>query len=190
MLTENQRSTIRATVPALQSHGEAITAHFYKTLFEAHPGLLNIFNKANQQPGGQAASLATSILMYAANIDHLERLGGMVERIAHKHGSMEVRPEHYPIVGHHLLLSIRAVMGEAATDEVLDAWGAAYGALADIFVQREKKLYDDGAGQPGGWYGFKEFRVAKKVRESSTIMSFYLLPQDEAPLPAFIRDSF
>ena len=77
MLTETQLSIVRSTVPVLQTHGEALTAHFYKTLFEAHPGLLNVFNKANQRPGGQAANLATSILMYPAHIDHLEKLGSI-----------------------------------------------------------------------------------------------------------------
>ena len=190
MLTEDQRSIIRATVPALQDSGEAITSHFYRSLFAAHPELLNIFNKANQRPGGQAASLATSILMYAANIDHLEKLAPMVERIAHKHGSMEVRPEHYPIVGHHLLLSIRAVLGDGATEDVLSAWGAAYGELAAIFIGREKALNDQGAEHPGGWYGFKEFRVERKIRESSNIVSFYLVPVDNAPLPDFRPGQF
>lgn len=190
VLTESQRAIIRATVPALQQHGEAITEHFYQSLFEAQPQLLNIFNKANQRAGGQAANLATSILMYAANIDHLDKLAPMVERIAHKHGSMEVRPEHYPIVGHHLLLSIRAVLGDAATDDVLAAWGAAYGDLAEIFIQREKQLYDEGADRLGGWRGFKPFRVTRKVRESSTIVSFYLNPVDGEPLPSYRPGQF
>jgi nitric oxide dioxygenase len=185
MLTEPQRTIIRATVPALQQHGEAITTYFYESLFEEHPGLLNIFNKANQREGGQAANLAASILMYAAHIDHVDQLESMVERIAHKHGSMEVQAEHYPIVGHHLLLAIRSVLGGAATDDVLNAWGAAYGQLAGIFIGREAQLYKDGASKPGGWRGFKPFRVQRKIRESSTITSFYLIPEDGAPLPAF-----
>ncbi len=190
MLTEAQRSIIRATVPVLQEHGEAITKHFYQSLFEAHPELLNVFNKANQGPGGQAANLATSILMYAAHIDHLDKLAPMVERIAHKHGSMEVKPEHYPIVGHHLLLAIKAVLGDAATEEVIGAWGVAYGDLAEIFIQREKQLYDEGADQPGGWHEFKPFRVTRKVRESSTIVSFYLAPADGKPLPSYRPGQF
>ena len=85
-----------------------------------------MFNSSNQDNGSQARSLAAAILSYAAAIDTPERLGGMVERIGNKHGSLEVRPEHDPIVGHHLLRAIRGVLGEAATDEVLEAWGAAY----------------------------------------------------------------
>ncbi|HTF69260.1 MAG TPA: NO-inducible flavohemoprotein [Edaphobacter sp.] len=190
MLTDQQRAIIRDTVPALKQHGEAITKHFYLSLFKENPGLLNIFNKANQREGGQAANLAASILMYAAHIDHLDKLGGMVERIAHKHGSMEVQPEHYPIVGDHLLRAIRQILGEAATDEVIAAWADAYGILADIMINRESQLYTEGAEKDGGWRGFKPFKVQKKVHESTSITSFYLVPEDGAPIPPFSPGQF
>jgi nitric oxide dioxygenase len=190
MLTDRQREIIRDTVPALQQHGEAITRHFYLSLFNEHPGLLNIFNKANQREGGQAANLAASILMYAAHIDHLDKLGGMVERIAHKHGSMEVQPEHYPIVGDHLLRAIHHVLGGAATDEVIAAWADAYGILADIMINRESQLYTEGAEKNTGWRSFKPFRIEKKIDESSSITSFYLVPEDGAPVPRFVPGQF
>ncbi|GGF30525.1 flavohemoprotein [Aliidongia dinghuensis] len=183
MLTESQREIIRATVPVLRQYGEQITKQFYKDLFEANPSLWNIFNPANQRSGGQASSLAGSILSYAANIDQLERLSGMVDRIAHKHGSLEVQPEHYPIVGHHLLIAIRKVLGEAATDAVIDAWAAAYGQLAEIMIGREKALYDE--ARAAGWDGFKECLVIRKERESLSMVSLYLRPVDGTPLPAF-----
>ena len=123
-MLQQQKDIVKATIPALQQHGEAITGVFYKTLFEEHPALLNVFNPANQQNGGQARSLAASILAYASHIDKLDQLGGMVSRIGHKHASLEVQPEHYPIVGDHLLRAIRSVLGEAATPEILDAWGS------------------------------------------------------------------
>ncbi|HLZ66167.1 MAG TPA: NO-inducible flavohemoprotein [Aliidongia sp.] len=183
MLTESQREIIRATVPVLRLHGEQITEHFYRDLFAAHPALWNVFNPANQRPGGQARSLAASILAYAANIDQLDRLGGMVERIAHKHGSLEVQPEHYPIVGQHLLGAIRAVLGDAATDAVIDAWAAAYGMLAEIMIGREAQLY--AAGKAAGWAGYKTCVVVRKEAESASMVSLYLSPADGTPLPGF-----
>lgn len=180
-----QKDIVKATVPVLQQYGEAITTEFYKTLFAEHPALLNIFNPANQRSGGQARSLAASILTYAAHIDHLEQLGGMVNRIAHKHASLEVQPAHYPIVGDHLLRAIRTVLGEAATPEIIAAWAAAYQQLATIMIGTEQKLYSDGATQPGGWAGFKPLNVVRKVVESETITSFYLESPDGSPLPPF-----
>jgi len=185
-----QKDLVKATIPALQQHGEAITQAFYKTLFEEHPALLNIFNPANQQNGGQARSLAASILAYAAHIDHLDQLGGMVSRIAHKHASLEVQPEHYPIVGEHLLRAIRSVLGEAATPEILDAWGAAYQQLATIMIGVEQNLYDEGRSQTGGWSGYQPLLVTRKVIESETITSFYLSSPDGKSLPAFLPGQY
>ena len=188
MLTDSQREIIRATVPALRLHGEKITDRFYADLFEAHPALWNVFNPANQRPGGQSRSLAASILAYAANIDQLDRLGDMVERIAHKHGSLEVQPEHYPIVGHHLLGAIRAVLGEAATDEVIGAWGAAYGMLAQIMIGREQELY--ATAKAANWAGYKSCIVVRKEPESDSMISLYLAADDGTPLPAFRPGQF
>ena len=185
MLTDCQRALVTATVPALREHGEAVTRRFYADLFAAHPDLWNLFNPANQRDGGQARSLAASVLAYAEHIDHPERLSRMVERISGKHGSLEVKAEHYPIVGYHLLGAIKQVLGDAATPDILDAWGAAYGQLAAIMTGTERALYDKGAAQTGGWRGFKPFRVARKVKESEVISSFYLRPVDGTPLPLF-----
>ncbi|MBL0319356.1 MAG: hypothetical protein IPP74_08735 [Alphaproteobacteria bacterium] len=74
---------------------------------------------------------------------------------------------------------------EAATDDIINAWAAAYGFLADILIGREKQIYDENAKKPGGWEGFKSFRVSRKEKESSNITSVYLVAADGAPLPAF-----
>ena len=189
-MLQRQKDIVKATIPALQQHGEAITLAFYKTLFEEHPALLNVFNPANQQNGGQARSLAASILTYASHIDKLDQLGGMVSRIGHKHASLEVQPEHYPIVGDHLLRAIRSVLGEAATPEILDAWAAAYQQLATIMTGHEQKLYTDGRSQPGGWAGYQPLTVVRKVPESETITSFHLASATEQPLPPFLPGQY
>jgi nitric oxide dioxygenase len=184
MLAQHKK-IVQATMPVLQRHGEAITRVFYQQMFEAHPELLNLFNPANQRDGGQARSLAASILAYAAHIDHLEQLGGMVDMIAHKHFSLQVLPEHYPIVGEHLLGAISTVLGEAATPEIIEAWAAAYGQLAEIMIVREEVLYAEGEQTEGGWRGYKPFKVIRKEQESETITSFYLASADGKPLPDF-----
>ena len=186
MLSDQHREIIKATVPALKAHGETITSTFYGTMLKAHPELLNLFNPANQRgKGGQARSLAASVIAYAENIDRLGNLGSMVERIATKHVSLEILPEHYPIVGQYLLGAISEVLGKAATPEILDAWGAAYGQLAEVMIGREQALYTEATTQPGGWSGFKPFRVERKVQESEETTSFHLVPADGVPLPAF-----
>jgi nitric oxide dioxygenase len=116
--------------------------------------------------------------MYARHIDDLGALGDLPKRIIQKHVALQILPEHYPIVGICLLRAIREVLGEAiATDAVIDAWGAAYGQLADLLIGAEAAEFDRLAAAPGGWRGARLFRIARKVSESAEITSI-LAPVD------------
>jgi len=186
MLTTEQRAIVTATVPLLEGGGEALTTHFYQTMLAEHPEVRPFFNQAHQANGDQPRALANGVLMYARHINQLEALGGLVTQIVQKHVSLQIAPEHYPIVGGCLLRAIREVLGaEVATDAVLAAWGAAYQQLADILIGAEEKVYADTAAAPGGWRGGRAFRVVRKERESHEITSFYLEPQDGAALADF-----
>lgn len=186
MLTPEQRAIIKSTVPLLETGGEALTTHFYKIMLSEHPEVRPFFNQAHQANGDQPRALANGVLMYARHIDQLEKLGGLVAQIINKHVSLQIQPEHYPIVGGCLLRAIREVLGaEIATDAVIAAWGVAYQQLADILIGAEEKIYADTAAAPGGWRGARAFRVARKDAESLEITSFYLEPQDGGALSDF-----
>ncbi|KAA8571434.1 hypothetical protein EYC84_001435 [Monilinia fructicola] len=180
-LTPQQIDIIKATVPVVQEHGTTITTTFYKNVLAANPALNNIFNQTNQKNGDQPRALAGALAAYAANIDNLSVLSNAVERICQKHASLFIRPEHYPIVGKYLLEAMGEVLGSALTPEILDAWTAAYGQLAKIMIDREAQLYQEA----GDWNEWRDFKIVKKVQESSIITSFYLEPVDEKLLPIF-----
>lgn len=176
MLSQQTRATVKATVPVLVEHGETITTHFYKTLFADYPDLKNIFNAKNQAQGQQPRALAHAVLAAAQNIDDWSVLQGTVELVAHKHRSLQVKPEHYPIVGEYLLRAIKDVLGDAATDDIITAWGETYGALAQVFIDAEKALYEETEQQQGGWEGFQPFLVSKIIRESEEVTTFEVDP--------------
>ena len=77
------------------------------------------------------------------------------------------------------------MLGDAATDEIIGAWGEAYGVIAGAFIGVEKEMYEQAERQRGGWEGFRAFRVARKERESEVITSFYLVPADGGEIAAF-----
>lgn len=185
MLAQKTIDIIKSTVPVLQVHGTQITTVFYKNMFTAHPELLNIFNHANQAKGRQQTALANTVLAAAQNIDQLETIIPVVKQIAHKHRSLMIKAEHYPIVGEFLLKAIKEVLGDAATDEIIQAWADAYGVIAQVFIDIEKQMYEESAAKTGGWSDYKEFKVINKVQESEVITSFYLAPTDGSSLPAY-----
>jgi nitric oxide dioxygenase len=208
-LSQSTIDTVRATAPVLAEHGVAIVTAMYRNMFRENPELKPYFNPANQSAGGektrasqieafrdqvlstsaapsrQVVSLAQAILAYANNIDNLAALTPAVRRIANKHASIHILPEHYPIVGKHVLGAIKEVLGDAATDPIIQAWGEAYGFLADIFINLEDQLRRESASKAGGWQGFRRFTVVRKVKESDQVCSFYLRPQDGGPLPLY-----
>lgn len=185
MLSAQTIATVKATVPALQQHGEAITRHFYATMLDEHPELQAYFNKAHQAQGSQARALANAVLAYGMHIDRLDALRDALPVIVQKHAALDVRPEHYPVVGACLLQAIKSVLGPAATDEIIAAWGEAYQQLAEILIAAEETVYREHAAQPGGWRGPRQFRVARKERESDVITSLYLEPADGGALMHF-----
>jgi nitric oxide dioxygenase len=185
MLTQHTKDIVKATAPVLAAHGYDIIKHFYRSLLGTHPELKNVFNMRHQERGQQQEALARAVYAYAANIDDPSCLGAVLEGIANKHASLGVRPEQYPIVGEHLLGSIKAVLGDAATEDIISAWAQAYGNLADILMGRESQLREQTVEEPGGWTGWREFVVRSKQPESDVITSFVLEPADGGPVVNF-----
>ncbi|KAG8409389.1 Nitric oxide oxidoreductase [Metarhizium acridum] len=189
-LTSEQIKIVQSTIPALEQHGIAITTLFYKRLLDSHPELKNIFNATHQVTGEQPAALAHAVWAHASNIENPAALQTTISRIGHKHASLGITPEQYPIVGEGLLAAIKTVLGPAANDQVIDAWGAAYEKLAEYFIQFEGELYRQAAATPGGWKGWRKFFVSDKVQESDEIISFYLTPVDRDALPTYKPGQF
>lgn len=131
---------IKSTAPALQKHGVEITTRMYERLF-VDPEIKALFDEAAQKSGEQPKRLAGAILAFANNVDRLEVIDGAVNNICARHVATHIKPEHYPAVANALLPAIKEVLGEAATDEILNAWGQAYWFLADLMISREKALY-------------------------------------------------
>lgn len=178
-LSKSTMETVKATIPFLSENSERLTCHFYQRLFKGNPEVKPYFNPAHQVSGSQQAALAGAVCAFAKNIETPEMLAGAVELIGNKHASLGVKPEHYPIVGEHLLGAIDDLLAPAPA-EVLAAWGEAYGFLADVLIGREKELY---AGM--AWEGFRDFTIDRVEDESEVIRSFYLRPADGSAVPDF-----
>ncbi|MFF6998615.1 globin domain-containing protein [Streptomyces sp. NPDC008313] len=184
MLSEQSAATVRATLPVVGAAIGEITERFYAGLFEAHPELLrDLFNRGNQAAGTQRQALAGSIAAFATHlVEHPDsRPDVMLSRIAHKHASLGITPEQYPIVHEHLFAAIVAVLGDAVTPEVAAAWDEVYWLMANALIAIEKRLYEETAAA-GEW---REWKVVDRAEETADVVSFELRPADGTPAPGF-----
>ena len=189
-LSEQQKQLIKASIPALAEHGQTVTSHFYHILFRDHPQVRALFNQTHQSDGAQQRALADAILAYARHIERPEELNGTIDLIVNKHASLNILPEHYPIVGNCLLQALAEVLGDALTPELAESWEAAYWQLANLLIEREEAVYRAREEQPGGWRGLRTFRVVRKEPESAVITSFYLEPVDGEPIMDFTAGQY
>src|SRR5690606_22906761 len=102
-MTTEQKQLISDTVPILREHGVALTSHFYQRMFTHNPESKHIYNMVIQKNNKQHHALAMAVLDYAEHIENPSVLLPVVDSIGHKHTSLDIRPEHYAIVGRHLI---------------------------------------------------------------------------------------
>lgn len=186
MLTGHSAAIVRATLPTVGANIEDITERFYGNLFAARPDLLrDLFNRGNQAAGTQRQALAGSIAAFATYlVSHPDsRPDVMLNRIAHKHASLGVRADQYPLVHKHLFEAIAEVLGDAATPEVAAAWDEVYWLLANALIAIETRLYtEQGVVDAAVW---RPWEVVDRTEETPHVASFLLRPADGGPAPAF-----
>eukprot|EP00213_Chloropicon_mariensis_P004074 CAMPEP_0197471532 /NCGR_PEP_ID=MMETSP1309-20131121/2487_1 /TAXON_ID=464262 /ORGANISM="Genus nov. species nov., Strain RCC998" /LENGTH=422 /DNA_ID=CAMNT_0043009339 /DNA_START=172 /DNA_END=1440 /DNA_ORIENTATION=- len=189
-LSEKTIEIVKATAPVMADKGYEITKCMYAKMLGENEDVRALFNPSHQiEMNGNRAhqpwSLASAIHAYACNIDNLGALGPAVNRIAEKHVSLSILPEHYPVVGQNLMHAVKEVLGDAATEDVCNAWLEAYLFLANVFIGKETEIREARSAAEGGWDGWKNFTVKRKAKESEDIVSFYLSPADGGKLPMF-----
>ncbi|MFC9299506.1 globin domain-containing protein [Streptomyces sp. NPDC057011] len=186
MLSEKSTATVRATLPAVGAAIGDITELFYAKLFAAHPELIrDLFNRGNQNAGLQKQALAGSIAAFATHlVDRPDtRPDVMLNRIAHKHASLGVTREQYPVVHRHLFEAITEILGEAVTPEVAEAWDEVYWLMANALIALEERLYAERQVLAGDVW--RAWLVTGRVEETADCTTFHIAPADGRPAPAF-----
>ena len=168
-LEPDHAEVISATLPLVGAHIDEITREFYRRMFAAHPELLrNLFNRGNQAQGAQQRALAASIATFATHLvdPALPHPAELLSRIGHKHASLGVTADQYPIVHEHLFAAIVEVLGaDTVTAEVAEAWDRVYWIMADTLIELERELYRAAGVGEGDVY--RRARVVSRVDDPS-----------------------
>ncbi|MFF4160770.1 globin domain-containing protein [Streptomyces sp. NPDC001678] len=184
MLSPKSTELVRATLPAVGGAIGEIAPLFYDKLFAAHPALLrDLFNRGNQARGTQQRALAGAVAAFATGLveNPDARPDAMLSRIAHKHASLGITADQYPIVQRHLFAAIAEVLGDAVTPEVAAAWDEVYWLMANALIAVEARLYAE-AGTPDADV-FIPCHVIARQAETPEVTTFLVRPADGRPLP-------
>jgi nitric oxide dioxygenase len=130
-MTERQIELVKSSFAMVAPISEAAAGLFYNRLFEIAPEVRSLFGGDMKEQGRK---LMQMLALIVNGLDRLERLAPAVEDLGRRHVSYQVTADQYEVVGSALLWTLGQGLGDAFTDEVCEAWTAAYGVLASTMI--------------------------------------------------------
>ena len=104
---------------------------FYNRLFEIAPQLKHMFR--NPMPE-QSKKLLAMINYVISKLNKLEDILDEVAKLARRHVSYGVKPDHYTIVGEALLWTLEKGLADNWNSEVKEAWRDCYQILSSAMI--------------------------------------------------------
>ena len=126
-MNQKQIELVQSSFAEVLPIAETAAALFYDRLFELDPSLRPMFRGDMKEQGKK---LMDMIAVVVVNLRNLDRLVPGIQALGARHAGYGVQDEHYDTVGAALLWTLGQGLGEAFTDDVRDAWVAAYTILA------------------------------------------------------------
>lgn len=183
-LTDDQAEIIRQTLPVVGANIGEITPNFYRRMFAAHPELIaDTFNRGNQKQGAQQKALAASVAHFAATLVDPEAPDpvDLLQRIGHKHVSVGIAPEQYPIVHRHLFDAIEEILTpEVFQGAVREAWDAVYVEMERVLIEYEKGVYGEMGVAPGDV--FRSAKVVEREELGDDVVKLVVELDGDAPV--------
>jgi len=104
---------------------------FYGKLFELDPEVKKLFKSDLTEQGEK---LMTMIDTVVKSLDNLEAVMPAIQASGKRHIEYGVKDEDYGTVGEALIWTLGAGLGDDFTDEVKEAWVAAYTVLSTTMI--------------------------------------------------------
>ncbi len=131
-MTPAQTDAVETSFRLVAPIAEPAAAIFYERLFALDPSLKPLF--AGTDIRDQGRKLMQAIGFVVGNLRRPDALLPAVAALGARHAGYGVRPSHYDTVGQALLATLAEGLGPNFTDDVRDAWAAAYGLLAQTMI--------------------------------------------------------
>jgi hemoglobin-like flavoprotein len=132
-MTPRQIELVRGSFAKVLPIRADAAALFYDRLFATEPSVRPLFQGDMK---AQGAKLMAAIAMVVDALDRLDAVIEDVKELARRHVKYGVVESHYATVGAALLWTLEQGLGkDVFTDEMKDAWAAAYAALSGAMIE-------------------------------------------------------
>jgi nitric oxide dioxygenase len=130
-MTPDQVKLVQQSFAKVAPVSETAAVLFYDRLFEIAPTVRAMFPADMTEQRKKLMAMLAAVVNGLANLDSILPAASA---LAKRHVAYGARPEHYPVVGSALLLTLEKGLGEAWTSDVKEAWTAAYGTLSGYMI--------------------------------------------------------
>ncbi|HEV7238137.1 MAG TPA: globin family protein [Thermoanaerobaculia bacterium] len=126
-MNSKQIELVQASFDQVMRIADVAAGLFYQRLFVLDPSLRPMFRGDMKEQGKKLMDMIRTVVV---NLRTLDRIVPGIRALGARHSGYGVRDEHYATVGAALLWTLGQGLGDAFTDDVRDAWTAAYTLLA------------------------------------------------------------
>jgi hemoglobin-like flavoprotein len=148
VMSPEQIELVERTLAVVRPRLGEVSAEFYRRLFAAEPGVVELFGS---DPAAQEAKLAEELEYLLVSIGRYDEFRERARDLGARHVGYGARAGHYGVAGAALLAAVATAVGEGWTAEVEQAWRLAYKLTAEVMMDGAA---GDGAGgrpSPSGW---------------------------------------
>jgi nitric oxide dioxygenase len=130
-MTPDQVKLVQESFSKVAPIADQAAVIFYDRLFEVAPQVRLMFPNDMRE---QRKKLMATLAVVVNGLTYLEAVLPAASALAKRHVSYGAKPDHYPVVGGALLWTLEKGLGDAWTNELADAWGAAYSTLSGYMI--------------------------------------------------------
>ena len=145
-MTPEQTSYVRESWPAAAANADALTANFYKQLFEIDASAARLF--AGVDMTAQRKKLVQSLTIVVHVLDDPDTLLPAMAALGKRHTGYAVEHHHFDSVGEALLSALGDTLGSAFTTEVRRAWAEAYALVASVMRRALIRASESASTEP------------------------------------------
>jgi nitric oxide dioxygenase len=131
-VSDRQRALVRRSFPQVATYHSRVSRLFYDKLFEIAPEVRDLFTIDMAVQGDK---LMQMLAMLVSSLDDSAQLIEASASLGQRHVGYGVTHDQYKLVGQALMWALEESLPLVMTAPVLDAWQAAYQAIADAAIK-------------------------------------------------------